>query len=104
MNTSSIRPIIRTASSIGGAVVLALTLSSCMSAEEQRHANLNEDGGTCTDFGAPYGSQSHSQCMLQQQHRRDNEQSMNMERARISSETARNNVEMLRIMRERRDR
>ena len=42
--------------------------------------------------------------MLQQQQRRDHEQLMNLEKARISSETARNNMEMLEAMRERRRR
>ncbi|MGH6862207.1 MAG: hypothetical protein ACRECY_18305 [Phyllobacterium sp.] len=83
-------------------VVLAVALTGCMSAEEQRQANLHEDGGTCSDFGARYGSQAHTQCMLRQQQRRDDEQVLNMERARISSETARNNLEMLKTLRERR--
>ena len=82
--------------------VLAVALTGCMSAEEQRQTNLYEDGGTCSDFGARYGSQAHTQCMLKQQQRRDHEQLLNMERARISSETARNNLEMLETIRERR--
>jgi hypothetical protein len=89
---------------IGAAIIVATMLSGCMSAEEQRRANLYQDGNTCGDFGARYGSRSHTECMLRQQERRDNEQLMNMERARISSETARNNLEMLRLMRERRGR
>ncbi|MEB2847210.1 hypothetical protein GAO09_23780 [Rhizobiales bacterium RZME27] len=87
---------------ITGMGFAAMMLSGCVSAEEQRHANLYEDAGTCTDFGARYGSRSHTDCMMRQQERRDNEQLLNMERARISSETARNNLEMLRLMRERR--
>lgn len=87
---------------IGSVVVLATALTGCMSAEERRYANLREDGGTCADFGAGYGSRAHTQCMLRQQQRRDHEQLLNMERARISSETARNNLEMLKLMRERR--
>lgn len=86
------------------AIIAATMLSGCLSAEEQRRADLYQDGNTCTDFGARYGSRSHTECMLRQQQRRDNAQLMNMERARISSETARNNLEMLRLMRERRNR
>jgi hypothetical protein len=95
-------PMISTMLSASSAVLVAVTLSGCVSAEEQRRANLYEDGSTCADFGARYGSRSHTDCMLRQQDRRDNEQLMNMERARISSETARNNLEMLREIRRKR--
>jgi hypothetical protein len=88
--------------SIGATILAAVMLTGCMTAEEQRRANLYEDGGTCAEFGARYGSSSHTECMLRQQERRDKEQLLNMERARISSETARNNLETLRLMRERR--
>jgi len=104
MNNFRIHAVAKTMFSIGGAVLVAVTLSGCMSAEEERRAQLYQDGGTCADFGARYGSRSHTDCMLRQQDRRDHEQLMNMERARISSETARNNIEMLRIIRERRHR
>lgn len=95
---------VRTLFAITGMGFAAMMLNGCVSAEEQRRANLYEDGGTCADFGARYGSRSHTECMMRQQERRDHEQLLNMERARISSETARNNVEMLRLMRERRQR
>jgi hypothetical protein len=87
---------------IGTTVLAAMTLTGCVSADEQRRADLYEDGGTCADFGAGYGSRSHTDCMLRQQDRRDHEQLRNMERARISSETARNNLKMLREMRRKR--
>jgi hypothetical protein len=87
-----------------GSLACLVVLTGCMSSEEQRRANLYEDTGTCSDFGARYGSRSHTQCMLQQQQRRDQEQLLNLEKARISSETARNNLEMLEAMRERRRR
>ena len=102
MNKFGINQIARTALLISSAVVLAVSLAGCMSAEEQRQSNLYEDGGTCSDFGARYGSRGYTQCMLKQQQRRDHEQLLNMERARISSETARNNLELLKTMRERR--
>lgn len=102
MTTFQINPITRTTPFISGAMVLALTLTGCMSVDEQRQMNLHEDGGTCSDFGVRYGSRGHTECMLKQQQRRDHEQLLNMERARISSETARNNLEMLKTMRERR--
>ncbi|WP_457588817.1 hypothetical protein [Ensifer canadensis] len=90
----------RTMLSIGGMVVLALALTACMSAEEQRRANLYEDGNTCADFGTRYGSQSYSQCMLQQQQRRDQELLLAAERARITSETTLNNLETMRRLEE----
>ncbi len=103
MNKICTGPIARMLLVASGAVFGVMTLTGCMSPREERRANLREDGGTCADFGARYGSRSHTDCMLRQQSRRDHEQFMNMERARISSETARNNVEMLRLMRERRN-
>ena len=102
MEKFGMNSVTRKALLICSAVVLAVALTGCMSADEQRRANLYEDGGTCADFGARYGSRGHTQCMLKQQQRRDHEQILNMERARISSETARNNLEMLKLMRERR--
>lgn len=85
-----------------GILCLSVGLSGCMSAEEQRRADLYRDSDTCTDYGAGYGSRGHTGCMLRQQERRDNEQLINMEKARISAETARNNLETLRLIRERR--
>ncbi|MDV2983777.1 UNVERIFIED_CONTAM: hypothetical protein Q9R58_05595 [Methylobacteriaceae bacterium AG10] len=92
----------RTVLSIGVATILALTLAGCMSAEERRQANLYADTGTCEAYGADYGSCEHAECMLQQQHRRDQRQLMNLEKARIASETARNNMEIIEAIRERR--
>lgn len=97
---SSMRAVLSVIGILSGAMALA----ACVSSEEQRRANLYEDVGTCSDFGARSGSRSHTECMLQQQERRDNEQLINMEKARISSETARNNLEMLEALRERRRR
>lgn len=104
MRTISTTSVRKAVISLGSATVLMITLTGCMSAEEQRRANLYEDGSTCSDFGARYGSGDHTGCMLEQQRRRDQEQLLAMERARISSETARNNMETLRLMRERRHR
>lgn len=47
--------------------VAALTLTGCVTLEEQRQADVS----TCTGFGAEYGSPAHYQCMLIQQQRRD---------------------------------
>ncbi|MBW6425780.1 hypothetical protein KX729_30790 [Rhizobium sp. XQZ8] len=104
MNKSAKNPGVFNAFLIGSITVVALSLTGCMSAEERRYVNLQQDGRTCTDFGAGYGSRAHAQCMLSQQQRRDQKQLLNMEQARISSETARNNLEVLKLMEERRKR
>lgn len=90
--------------SAAAAILAATMLTGCVSESEQRRSDLYRDGGTCADYGAPYGTRSHTGCMLRQQERRDQEQLLAMERARISSETARNNLEMLREIRRGRDR
>ncbi|WAJ26127.1 hypothetical protein [Antarcticirhabdus aurantiaca] len=87
---------------LGGVLLVALASAGCLSDGEQRRADLYQDAGTCADFGARPGSHAHTQCMLRQQERRDNEQILALERARISSETARNNLEMLETIRARR--
>lgn len=87
-----------------GSLICLPFLAGCVSTEELQRANLETDVETCSNFGARYGSRSHTQCMLQQQERRDDEQLLNLERARISSETAKNNLEMLETIRERRRR
>lgn len=102
MARASINPVVKAAISTGSVIIVALVLTGCTSAEEERSSNLYQDGRTCSDFGVRYGSRPHTGCMLQQQDRRDREQLMNMERARISSEQARNNLEMLREIRRRR--
>ncbi|SDN36897.1 hypothetical protein [Ensifer sp. YR511] len=100
MDQFEMKTVTRATLSIGGVIVLALTLTGCMSAEEQRRANLYEDGSTCSDFGTRYGSQGYTQCMLQQQQRRDQEQLLAAERARITSETTLNNLETMRRLQE----
>jgi 1,4-dihydroxy-2-naphthoyl-CoA synthase len=102
MNTFGINTGAFNAFLIGGVAVLAMMLAGCMSAEERRYVKLQQDGTTCANFGAGYGSRAHAECMLTQQQRRDRRQLLNMERARISSETARNNLEVLRLMEDRR--
>lgn len=99
MDNVEMKKRIRTTFSIG-VLALTLVLTGCMSAEEQRRVNLREDDGTCSDFGTQYGSQSYSQCMLQQQQRRDQEGLIAAESIRATSETSLNNLEMMRRLRE----
>lgn len=74
--------------------LLSLVLTGCASPAEQRQANLQHDGGTCSSFGASYGSPQHTECMLAQQQRRDAQVTDAREAARVSSEIARNNQEV----------
>ncbi len=80
----------------GAVLFIAAALAGCMSAEEQRLVNLNEDQRQCAGMGAQYGSPAHTQCMLQQQQRRDQQQQSALEQAYLSSEIARNSQQMLR--------
>ena len=74
----------------GGAFLVAVTLSACVSPEQERYA----DQDACSAMGARYGSSTNMQCMLQQQQRRDQKNLMFLEEARIHSELARNAQEM----------
>ncbi|WP_246786938.1 hypothetical protein [Rhizobium leguminosarum] len=65
--------------------LLGIALSGCVSAEERRYADAN----TCQSFGAPYGSPAYTNCMLEQQRRRDNEELESLERTRLTTEIAR---------------
>ena len=84
----------RHAFSIGGIGMLAIALTGCMSPEQERMVNLNEDQESCSSMGARYGTSAHTECMLRQQERRDNEGLRLAEQARIHSEIARNAQEM----------
>ena len=75
---------------MGSAFMIAITLSACVSPEQERYA----DQDTCSAMGARYGSSTNTQCMLQQQQRRDQKNLMFLEEARIHSELARNAQEM----------
>ncbi len=81
----------RPALSLGLVALLGTALMGCASPAEQRQANLQYDGSTCSSFGASYGSPQHSACMLAQQQRRDDQVTHAMEASRVSSEIARNN-------------
>lgn len=80
-------------------VLLGTSLTGCASSDVRRDARLEKDSGTCASFGGAYGSPEYAQCMLAQQERRDTKGLRAMEQARLSSETASNNLEMIRQMR-----
>jgi hypothetical protein len=93
MTKTSVNTTARPGFSIAG-LCLILALGGCMSPEQERMANLDEDSGTCSSMGARYGSPAHTDCMLQQQQRRDHQSLIFLEQARIHSEMARNAQEM----------
>jgi hypothetical protein len=84
----------RSAFSIGGIGMLAIALTGCLSPEQERLANLDDDQRSCSSMGARYGTSAHTECMLRQQERRDTESLRFAEQARIHSEIARNAQEM----------
>jgi hypothetical protein len=69
-------------------------LSGCVSPAQQSIADTQQDQSVCAAMGASYGSTAHTQCMLQQQQRRDQAQLILLEQARISYETAQTAQEM----------
>jgi hypothetical protein len=59
-----------------------------MSTAERRHTNLQEDAGTCAQFGARFGSPEYNECMLTQQNRRDVAHRESLERTLLTTEIA----------------
>lgn len=84
----------RTAAPLVLAILLAVTLAGCVTPAHETAANAQQDRQACAAMGASYGSSAHTQCMLQQQQRRDHEHLLFMEQARIAQEMARNAQEM----------
>jgi hypothetical protein len=70
--------------------MIGLAVTGCVSAQEGQY----RDAGTCESFGAPFGSRAYTNCMLEQQARRDNAQRDSLERMRLTQEVARNAQEM----------
>ncbi len=71
------------------AAFIAASLSACMSSAAQRPSNVRKDSRTCERFGSPYGSRAYSDCMLEQQRRRDDKDLRTLEKMRMTSEIAR---------------
>lgn len=80
----------KTLQPLGAALLVAIALGGCMSPAQETAANRQEDQNVCTSMGASYGSSAYTQCMLQQQKRRDQEHLIIAEQARIAQETALN--------------
>lgn len=66
----------------------SVAISGCATSAEPRYGRLDKDGRTCSEFGARYGSPAYSDCMLAQQRRRDVKRLESLERARLTSQIA----------------
>ena len=80
----------RSAVTIISMTLLGLPLTACVSPEERHY----RDSGTCENFGAPFGSRAYTNCMLEQQARRDNAQRASLEQTRLTQEIAKNAQDM----------
>ncbi|MEP7454057.1 hypothetical protein [Phyllobacterium sp. SB3] len=76
----------RSAVTLFSVTLLGIAATGCVSAEERQY----RDSDTCQSFGAPYGSRAYTDCMLEQQRRRDNAQLESLEQTRMTQEIARN--------------
>lgn len=57
-------------------------------ANAQSRRQQSEDARTCAQFGAAYGSREYTECMLEQQRRRDFKQRDTLERMALTSQIA----------------
>ncbi len=67
------------------AIAATVGTASPAAAQSRKH---REDARTCASFGAPYGSPGFSNCMLQQQERRDYKQRKTLEEMALTSQIA----------------
>jgi hypothetical protein len=75
--------------SAGIVTLLSLAFAGQPAAAKDRYDKLREDARTCQSFGAEYGTPAYSDCMIEQQRRRDAKQLETLEKMRLTSEIAR---------------
>jgi hypothetical protein len=73
--------------SFGAVAVVTLGFAST-DANAQSRRQQREDARICAQLGAPYGSRAYTECMLEQQRRRDNKQRDSLERMALISQIA----------------
>ena len=73
----------------GAIALFAAALAACGTTAEGRQLAFEQDARTCSSFGSEYGSRGYSDCMLEQQRRRDTAQLQELEKTRLTSEIAR---------------
>lgn len=69
-------------------LVATATLGVAASPAEAQSRKQREDARTCASFGAPYGSRAFTDCMLEQQRRRDLKQRDTLEQMALTSQIA----------------
>jgi hypothetical protein len=73
--------------SFGAIAVMTL---SCIGtdAHAQTRRQQREDARTCAQFGTSYGTRGYTQCMLEQQRRRDDKERETLEKMALTSQIA----------------
>lgn len=67
--------------------LLGLAFTANPAAAGQR-GKLRDDARTCQRFGAQYGTRAYSDCMIEQQRRRDTKELETLEKMRLTSQIA----------------
>jgi hypothetical protein len=70
------------------AILLSLAFAGSPAAAKDRHHKLKDDARTCRSFGADYGTPAYSNCMIEQQRRRDAKEFETLEKMRLTSQIA----------------
>lgn len=70
-------------------LVATATLSVAQSPAEAQSRKQHQDARTCASFGTEYGTPDYSDCMLEQQRRRDLKQRDTLEKMALTSQIAR---------------
>ena len=79
------RPILAVTSLVA---LLSLGLVETAAPAKSSHEKRRDDARTCASFGAQYGSPSYTNCMLDQQRRRDTRELETLEKMRMTSQLA----------------
>lgn len=94
MTTPKGRPYRRNAPALVSVGLFAAMITGCVTPAQEVAANAQQDRQACAAMGASYGTSAHTQCMVEQQKRRDREHLIFMEQARIGQEMAQTAQEM----------
>lgn len=74
--------------SAGFITLMGLAFAGQPAAAKDRHEKLRDDARACRSFGAEYGTRAYSDCMIEQQRRRDAKKLETLEQMRLTSEIA----------------
>lgn len=70
------------------AALFGLAIASDPAAAGGQRDKLRDDARTCRSFGAEYGTPAYSNCMIDQQRRRDAKELETLEKMRLTSQIA----------------